>query len=193
MRSQFETNNLESDRVESAVDKLDSADLERRIQDAEPVSDNVNATVDVPLEHINPTEIQSASDFASPEKYAAMRREVGMLAQMQPALNQGANLDTFDAWDKSNQIGHYSADCYVRGYTDVYHCYYGVDAIALERKPDGTLDVLNGRHRRRARGGVGADPGENTRLEFKGANCLLSVPGRKFAWPARRGCCKVRC
>jgi hypothetical protein len=66
---------------------------------------------------------------------------------MQPALEQGANADTFDGWDKANKIGHYSPDQYVRGYNDVYRSYYGDEKIALEAKANGTYDVINGRHR----------------------------------------------
>lgn len=62
-------------------------------------------------------------------------------------MEQGANADTFDEWDKANQIGHYSPDRYVRGYVDAYRSYYGDEPIALDPKPDGTYDVINGRHR----------------------------------------------
>ena len=126
---------------------VDARTLDQRIRDAQPVNDNPNGITNVPMERINPTDIQMANDFKSPEQYAALKREATMLGQMQPALEQGANVDTFDTWDKANKIGHYSPDQYVRGYNDVYHSYYGDEKIALEAKPNGTYDVINGRHR----------------------------------------------
>ncbi len=147
MSNEIESRHLESDRVDLPTDKLDSANLERRIKDAQPASDCVNTVANVPLDRINPTDLQTGNDFKSPEQYAALRREATMLGQMQPALERGANADIFDTWDRANKIGNYSPDQYVRGYTDVYRSYYGDEAIALEPKPDGTFDVINGRHR----------------------------------------------
>jgi len=140
-------NPFETDQIEKQASKIDARQLEKRIRDAEPVNDKPNVVMDVPLDRINPTDIQTANDFKSTEQYAALRREATMLGQMQPALEQGANADTFDAWDKSNKIGHYSPDQYVRGYTDVYRSYHGDEKIALEAKANGTYDVINGRHR----------------------------------------------
>lgn len=147
MSREFESRYAESDQGESAMDRLDSTGLERRIKDAQPVSDHVGPIANVQLDRINPTDIQSADDFKSPEQYAGMRHEAARLGQIQPALEQGANADTFDKWDKANQIGHYSPDRYVRGYVDAYRSYYGDEPIALDPKPDGTYDVINGRHR----------------------------------------------
>jgi hypothetical protein len=132
---------------------LNKEDLETRIKDAvpikdaAPVSDKPEGITDVSLNKINPTDIQSPSDFADPEKYAGMRREVEMLKQMEPALKESADVETFHQWDQANQIGHYSQDKYVRGYADVFHTYHGDEAVALSSKPDGTYDVVNGRHR----------------------------------------------
>ena len=140
-------NPFEGDRIEKQASKIDARQLEKRIRDAEPVNDNPNGVTNVPLDRINPTDIQAANDFKSPEQYAALKREATMLGQMQPALEQGANADTFDGWDKANKIGHYSPDQYVRGYNDVYRSYYGDEKIALEAKANGTYDVINGRHR----------------------------------------------
>ncbi len=147
MNNPIESRQIESDQVESPVEKFDSVSLERRIKNAQPANDQVEAVINIPLDRINPTDIQTGNDFNDPEQYAALHREVTMLGQMQPALEQGAREDTFDAWDKANQIGQYSPERYIRGYSDVYHSCYGKEAIALERKPNGTFDVINGRHR----------------------------------------------
>lgn len=148
-------NPFEGDQIEKQASKIDARQLEKRIRDAEPVNDNPNGVTNVPLDRINQTDIRAANDFKSPEQYAALRREATMLGQMQPALEQGAHADTFDMWDKANKIGHYSPDQYVRGYSDVYRSYYGDEKIALEAKPDGTYDVINGRHRIAAARDVG--------------------------------------
>ena len=133
---------------QAAGDSFDSSGLEARVQDAGSVSDNTNGVTDIPLDKVNLTGVDSPADFRSPDQYAGMYREAKMLDQMQPALAQGADADTFDAWDKANQIGNSSTDSYVRGYTDVYHTYYdGSEVVAVERRPDGTYDVTNGRHR----------------------------------------------
>jgi len=143
----IESGRNESDVIKNRVEQVDAVKVEQRIRDAQPVNDNLNGTTNVPLDRINPTDIQSANDFKNPEQYAALCREATMLDQMQPALTQGANVDTYDAWDKQNKIGHYSPNEYIRGYNDVYHSYYGDEKIALEAKPNGTYDVINGRHR----------------------------------------------
>jgi hypothetical protein len=121
--------------------------LEQKIRDAAAVSDQSREAQMVELNQINEREIQSPADFKSPEQYAGQLREAQMLKQMMPALERGEMPETFDAWDKANRIGHYSPDAYVRGYTDVYDSYYGAEKIGLELKPNGTYDVLNGRHR----------------------------------------------
>jgi hypothetical protein len=124
-----------------------SQEADRRVRDA-VASDRLDGTTNVELSRINPTDVKSPNDFNSPEQYAGMRREAEMLKQMQPTIEQGATVDTFDEWDRANQIGHYSPDQYVRGYVDVYHTYYdGSEPVALEPKGDGTYDVINGRHR----------------------------------------------
>ena len=136
------------DQVELTENQMiDKEGLESRVQEATPVSDRANGISDVELNQINSTDIQSASDFDNPEKYGGMRREAEMLKQMEPALNQEADVETFHQWDQANQIGHYSPDSYVRGYADVYHSYHGDEAVALSAKEDGTYDVINGRHR----------------------------------------------
>ena len=122
--------------------------MDARISDAVTVSDAPSGTSNIPLEQINPTDVNAPSDFKSPEQYAGMSREADMLKQMQPTVEQGGDVETFHNWDKANQIGHYSHNKYVRGYADVYHTYYdGNELIALEPKGDGTYDVINGRHR----------------------------------------------
>ncbi len=144
MRSPLEN----TDQPDYALDDFDTADLDARIKDAVPATDNPGETVDVPLDKIVLTEINSSADFSNPEQYAGMRREADMLSQMQLAVDQGADVETFHDWDKTNQIGHYSPYEYVRGYADVYHTYYdGNELIALEPKSDDTYDVINGRHR----------------------------------------------
>lgn len=136
------------DQIEPVENQMtDKAALESRLQDAAPVSDNGSGISNVELSKINSTDIQSASDFANPEQYAGMRRETEMLKQMEPALSQGADVETFHQWDQANQIGHYTPDGYVRGYADVYHSYHGDEAVALSGKGDGTYEVINGRHR----------------------------------------------
>lgn len=144
---EHQSDRLESDQIKNPSDDLNAVNLESRIRDAQPVSDKSAGITNVSPDQINATDIQTANDFKNPEQYAGMRREATMLGQMQPALEQGANADTFDAWDKSNQIGHYSPKEYIRGYNDVYNSYFGDEAIALDPKADGTFDVINGRHR----------------------------------------------
>ena len=147
MRNRFESYRPESDQVEGQVDQVDAVELENRVREAQPVTDQTSGTTNVELGQINDTDIQSAGDFRNPEQYNGMRREAEMLKQMQPALEQGATADTFDDWDKANQIGHYSPGQYERGYVDAYHSYHGSEAVALDPKADGTYDVINGRHR----------------------------------------------
>ncbi len=124
-----------------------STEADARVRDA-VASDRPGGTSNVELSQINLTDVKSPNDFKSPEQYAGMRREAEMLKQIQPTIEQGATVDTFDGWDRANQIGHYSPDQYVRGYVDVYHTYYnGSEPVALEPKGDGTYDVINGQHR----------------------------------------------
>jgi hypothetical protein len=137
----------EKDELEKQTQQVEGASLEQRIRDAQPITDQSSSVQFVDLERINPNEIQSPADFKSPAEYAEQLREAHMLKQMLPALEQGVDPELFDQWDQANQIGHYSPERYVRGYTDVYHAYYGAERIGLERRPDGTYDVLNGRHR----------------------------------------------
>jgi hypothetical protein len=125
----------------------ESAALDARIRDAKPVSDRPDGVRNVELSRINQTDINSAADFKSQEQYHALHREAQMLKQMQPALDKGADVETFHSWDQTNQIGAYSQREHIRGYADVYHSYHGDEAIALDPQPDGTYDVINGRHR----------------------------------------------
>lgn len=137
-----------NDQIEQAEGQIaDKEAIESRVQEAAPIVDRVEGISNVELSTINQTDIQSAEDFADSEKYAGMRRETQMLTQMEPALSQGADVETFHQWDEANQIGHYSPDQYVRGYADVYHSYHGDEAVALSGNGDGTYDVINGRHR----------------------------------------------
>ena len=139
---------FESDQVEQqALQPSDSAGLEARVRDAQPVSDKTGGITNVELDCINATDTKSAADFEDPQKYAGMRREAEMLKQMEPALEQGADVETFHSWDQANQIGHYSPANYVRGYADAYHSYHGSEAVAVEPQADGSYNVLNGRHR----------------------------------------------
>ncbi len=141
-----ESYRFESEQVERQT-RTDTAEAEARIRDAQPVSDRPDGITNVELSRINANDIKTPGDFRSPEQYAGMRREAEMLEQMQPALDQGANADTFDGWDKANRIGHYSPEGYTRGYMDVYHSYHGPEAVAVEPKANGTYDVINGQHR----------------------------------------------
>lgn len=121
---------------------------ERRLRDAAPVSDRAPGIRNVELTKINATDIQSAADFKDPQHYAELHREAQMLRQMEPALQQGADVETFHAWDQANGIGWCSPGAHVRGYADVYHSHYDIEeCVALDAKADGTYDVLNGRHR----------------------------------------------
>lgn len=139
---------FESEQFEQPANKFESAAAEARLKDATSISDNTDRIQNVELNRINSTDIRSSADFNHPEQYASLRREAAMLKQMQPAIAQGADVETFHAWDKANQIGHYSPGQYVRGYADVYHSYYdGAETVAVTAKPDGTYDVINGRHR----------------------------------------------
>jgi hypothetical protein len=120
MNNPFETCHLESDKLRNSA-QPENLVIESRTRDAQPASDQTDKITNVELSRINQTGIKLAADFEDPAKYAALRREAGMLKQMQPALDQGANADTFDSWDKANGIGHYTPNGYVRGYTNVYH------------------------------------------------------------------------
>jgi|GEM_PF-1946078 len=147
MRNPLEIRSTPTDHIEESAQQAEHVWLEQKIRDAAPATDHTRAVQLVSLAQINASEIQSPADFRSPSEYAEQLREAHMLKQMLPALEQGADPELFDQWDQANQIGHYSPERYVRGYTDVYHAYYGAERIGLERRPDGTYDVLNGRHR----------------------------------------------
>jgi len=138
----------EADQVEKLEDQAQQKqEADARIKKAAQVSDKQGGISNVKLDQINQSDITSAADFKDPEKYAGMRREADMLKQMQPALEGGADVETFHSWDQANQIGHYSQEGYVRGYADTYNSYFGDESIGLTPKGDGTYDVLNGRHR----------------------------------------------
>lgn len=139
---------FESDQVEQqALQPSDSAGLEARVRDAQPVSDKTGGITNVELDRINATDINSAADFEDPQKYAGMRREAEMLKQVEPALEQGADVENLHSWDQANQIGQYSPGNHMRGYADAYHSYHGSEAVAVEPQSDGSYNVLNGRHR----------------------------------------------
>lgn len=118
-----------------------------RLRKAMQGSDQNEGLTEVALKDINESDIRSVADFHNPEKHAALTREAIMLKQMQPSLAGGTDVELFHGWDQANQIGHYSPAGYIRGYADVYHSYYGDEAIALEAKADGRYNVINGRHR----------------------------------------------
>ncbi len=141
------SHSLETEQFEQPTNKIESGGLESRIKDAEPVSDQTSRLTNVEISRINANDVQAEADFKSQEQYASLKREAEMLKQMQPALAQGADVETFHQWDQANHIGAYSPGQYVRGYADVYHSYHGSEAVALDAKPDGTYDVINGRHR----------------------------------------------
>lgn len=144
MENQYEVEQIEDMDRQTA----DSVDLNARVSDASPVSDRPDDIDFVDLDKINANEIQSAADFNNPEKYNALHREAEMLGQMEPSLEQGADSELYHSWDESNQIGQYSPEAHVRGYADVYGSYYtGGETVALDPKPDGGYDVINGRHR----------------------------------------------
>ena len=146
MHDLHETSDYRIEASDHQQDRLDRHSLQRQMQDSPVVSDQGWRVTDVDLNKIIlPTDLPP--DFGDPQKYNALCREAQMLGQMQPALSQGANVEMFHGWDQANQIGHYSPDQYVRGYADVYHSYHGDEAVALDPKPDGTYDILNGRHR----------------------------------------------
>jgi hypothetical protein len=147
MRDSMESQALASSDIDHRNDQIDMRAIERRMQEGTAASDRPDGISSVELDKINPTDIKSAADFDSPQQYRALLREAQMLQQMDPALKQGSDVETFHAWDKANAIGQYSPDAHVRGYADVYHSYHGTDAIALDPRPDGTFDVINGRHR----------------------------------------------
>ncbi len=147
MRDLMESQAPEGSDINHRTDQIDMRAIERRMQEGTAASDRPDGISSVELDKINPTDIQSAADFDNPQQYNALFREAQMLQQMDPALKQGADVETFHTWDKANAIGQYSPDAHVRGYADVYHSYHGTDAIALDPRPDGTFDVINGRHR----------------------------------------------
>jgi len=147
MRDSMESQAPESNGIDHQTDQIDMRAIERRVQEGTAASDRPDRISSVELDKINPTDIQSAADFDNPQQYNALFREAQMLQQMDPALKQGSDVETFHAWDQANAIGQYSPGAHVRGYADVYHSYHGSDAIALDRRPDGTFDVINGRHR----------------------------------------------
>lgn len=147
MRDSMELQAPESNDIDRQIDQIDMRAIERHMQEGTAASDRPDRISSVELEKINPTDIQSVADFDNPQQYNALFREAQMLQQMNPALKQGADVETFHTWDKANAIGQYSPVAHVRGYADVYHSYHGTDAIALDPRPDGTFDVINGRHR----------------------------------------------
>lgn len=147
MRDSMESQALENNGADHRTDQFDMRAIERRMREGTAASDRPDNISSVELDRINPTDIQSAADFDNPQQYKALFREAQMLQQMNPALKQGADVEMFHTWDKANAIGQYSPDAHVRGYADVYHSYHGTDAIALDPRPDGTFDVINGRHR----------------------------------------------
>ena len=141
--AEFET----SDRLLSAADKRS---MEQQIRDTPVVSDRTPTIKDVEIARIRTTTINTVQDFDDQSQYNALYREAQMLKQMQPVLQNGADVETFHGWDKANQIGHYSPHNYVRGYADVYHSYYtdiGGEHVALEIQPDGRYEIINGCHR----------------------------------------------
>jgi hypothetical protein len=100
----------------------------------------------VKVAEIEDPSFNGPEDFR-PGSYDSLKREIQMHEQMRPYIEQSHGLDTFDQWDAHNKIGAYSEQGYVRGYRDVYHAYYGNDAIALSQRPDGSYEIINGRHR----------------------------------------------
>lgn len=147
MRDSMELEAPESNASDHQAGQIDMRAIKRRMREGTAASDQPDRISTVELDKINPTDIQSAADFDNPQQYNALFREAQMLQQMDPALKQGADVETFHTWDKANAIGQYSPNAHVRGYADVYHSYHGTDAIALDPRPDGTFDVINGRHR----------------------------------------------
>lgn len=141
--------------MESGLEKpeprqgVEAASLESKVGRTENVSRGSDVPPDieyVPVDRINNPEIQGVADFRSPAEHASYCREAEMLKQMQPAIDQGAGPDTWDAWDRQHQIGHFTPNGYTRGYTDVYQGYYKQDTIAVEPRGD-RYEILNGRHR----------------------------------------------
>lgn len=158
MSRSLENSQVESDQAKDQAEQFEAAGMDARIKDAAPISDRPRDMAMVDLDSINTTDLGPADSPGEVQKRAAFRREAEMLKQMGPALDQGANADAFDSWDKANGIGQYSFDRYdryVRGYGDVYRSYHGPEAIAVEPKPDGAYNVLNGRHRIEAAREVG--------------------------------------
>lgn len=150
MGSSFENSYVESDQTKDQARQFEAAGLDARVKDAVPLSDRPADMAMVDLDRVNATDLGLVNNTGEVQKRAELRREAEMLKQMEPVLDQGANADTFDSWDKANGIGQYSFDRYdqyVWGYEDAYRSYYGPEAVAVEPKPDGTYDVLNGRHR----------------------------------------------
>jgi len=125
-----------------------SGSLENKVYQTDDPIDNPNVPSDIEMVPVDQVrhDVTGPQDFRSPEEYASFRRESEMLKQMQPAIEQGAGPETWDAWDKANQIGPYSQGEYTRGYTDVWDAFYKNDTIAVEWRGD-HYEVLNGRHR----------------------------------------------
>lgn len=118
------------EQLEHIQEQLDKRTLERQIQDSPSTSDKGRQMEEVEVDKIS-TLIDLSSDFDDPKKYNVLYREAQMLGQMQPALSWNVDIEVFHSWDQANRIGHYSPDHYIRGYADVYHSYYGDEAIAL--------------------------------------------------------------
>jgi hypothetical protein len=55
-----------------------------------------------------PADIHGPEDFRASSDYVSLKRELQMHEQMRPAIEQGADLNTFDAWDQRHRLGHYS-------------------------------------------------------------------------------------
>ena len=101
---------------------------------------------DVPVSQINSPEINGPEDFR-PGSCEGLRQDMEHLQELKPSIEAGQGEQTADAWDRRQQLGHYTAEGYTRGYTDAYKTYYESDPVALSPTDDSRYEIINGRHR----------------------------------------------
>ncbi|SDW86005.1 hypothetical protein SAMN04487912_105120 [Arthrobacter sp. cf158] len=98
----------------------------------------------VPVDQIDQTEnpISGPQDFGKGYSIEDLDYAFDLLSsQVLPGLANGSSPSSFAVTDKAN--GSYGT----RSLSDTYSGFFGGDAIRLERRPDGTYAITNGRHR----------------------------------------------
>lgn len=121
-------------------------EAQSKIAAATDAAPEVGGIRDVPVSQINDPEINGPEDFG-PDSYEGLHRDMEHLQELKPYIEAGRGEQTADAWDRRQQLGHYTAEGYTRGYTDAYKTYYESDPVALSPTDDSRYEIINGRHR----------------------------------------------